>query len=92
MIISLFRLSGILDTDSITCEGKRGNTAFLKSGWTHSAIGEDSMHLGDKVHQMWKMSNSEVDDKLFRVLITDMTPVKRKLVIRCGEWSEAQQN
>ena len=41
---------------------------------------------------MWKMGNSEVDDKLFRVLITDMTSVKRKLVIHCGEWSEAQQN
>ena len=41
---------------------------------------------------MWKMRNSEVNDKLFRLLITDMTPIRRKLEIRCGEWSEAQQN
>ena len=47
--MSLFRLSGILDTDSITYEGKRGNTAFLKSGWTHYAIGEDSIHIGTLV-------------------------------------------
>ena len=91
--MSLFRLSGILDTDSITCEGKRGNTAFLKSGWTHYAIGEDSIHIGTPVIKSIRCGRwVEVDDKLFRLLITDMTPVKRKLVIRCGEWSEAQQN
>ena len=85
---------GILDTDSMTCEGKLGNTVFLKSGWARYTIGEDCIHIGpgNKVHQMWKMRNSEVSDKLFRLLITDMTPIRRKLVIRCGEWSEAQQN
>ena len=86
--------SGILDADSMTCEGKLGNIVFLKSGWARYTISEDCIHIGpgNKVHQMWKMRNSEVNDKLFRLLITDMTPIRRKLAIRCGEWSEAQQN
>jgi len=87
-----FTPGGILDTDSTAVQGKAGNTVFFKQGQARYTIGEDSICVGpgNEAHRMWNMRNSEVDDSLFRLLITDMTPVDRRLEVHCGRWLEAQ--
>ncbi len=71
-----------------------GNTAFFKRGWARYTIGEDSIFvgLGNTTHRMWNMRNSEINDSLFRLLITDMKPVDRTLKIRCGQWLETEKS
>ena len=86
-----FAPGGVLDTDSAIVQGAAGHTAFLKSGYAIYTVGDDAIRVGpgNSAHRMWAMHNSEVDDGSFRLLITDMTPLKRTLEVRCGAASAA---
>ncbi len=83
---------GVLETDSAIVQGTAGNTAFLKSGYALYKVGEDAIQVGpgENAHCMWEMRNSEVSENDFRLLITALAPLQKKLEVRCGTWSQAR--
>ena len=84
---------GELETEGVLIEGKAGNSAFLKAGHAVYRVGEDviSFGPGEMRHRMWRMHNAEAAPECFRVLVALMTPVERKVEIRCGRWSWVEE-
>lgn len=79
-----FTPDGILESGDLIMQGLADTTAFLKKGVAVYKLGEDAISIGSGsvLHTTWNMRNSEVDHSLFRLLITDLTPLQRTIKIR----------
>ncbi len=88
-----FAPGGECELDSGVVQGGAGGAIFLKGGYATYRVGADAISIGpgDLAHRMWAMRNSEIDAEAFRVLITLLTPVDRKLEVRAGRWSVAEE-
>ncbi len=88
-----FTPGGILESRDLIAQGHSGCTAFLKEGDAVYRLNDQaiSVGLGSVAHTMWNMRNSEVDSSLFRLLITDIAPIKRTIQIRGGRWSQVEK-
>ena len=88
-----FTPGGILESRDLIAQGHSVCTAFLKEGDAVYRLNDQaiSVGLGSVGHTMWNMRNSEVDSSLFRLLITDIAPIKRTIQIRGGRWSHVEK-
>lgn len=84
---------GELDMESGAVQGREGEVALLKSGTAIYHVGNDAISVGPGTygHRMWQMRGSEAAPGLFRVLLTNVTPVNQTIEVRYGQWSTATE-
>ena len=84
---------GELDMDTGAVQGRAGEVALLKAGKAIYHVGMDGISVGPGTyaHRMWQMRGSEAAPGLFRVLLTNVTPVKQTVEVRYGQWSTATE-
>lgn len=85
---------GELDMEAGAVRGTAGEVALLKSGYATYHVGNDAVSVGPGSygHRMWVMRGSEPGTGLFRVLLTNVTPVDQAIEIRYGAWSTATES
>ena len=88
-----FTPGGILESGDLIVQGLSGSTVFLKEGVSVYRHNDQAISVGSGAigHTTWNMRNSEIDHSLFRLLITDITPLQRSIQIRGGRWCPLEQ-
>ena len=85
---------GELDIESGAVQGRAGEVALLKSGYATYHVGLDAISIGPGScgHRMWDMRGSEAAPGLFRLLLTNLTPINQVVAVRYGTWSTATES
>lgn len=86
----VFEPGGCVETDGCSFEGCGDKTMFLKKGDAMYVKNNDFIQIsgGFYAHRMITPMHSETNG-LFRVMLTDFTPVDRVVKLRCGRFSGA---
>lgn len=81
----LFAAGGVAETKDIAFHANAGETAFLKSDYVLYHVGNDYIKItgGNDSHRNTKYSEGEKG--MFRVVVPDITPVKRRIELEFGK-------
>lgn len=87
----LFVPGGQVETEDVSFTAVPDQTLLLKSGYMTYSAGGDAITIGPGCHAHRSNYNGlEGTDGLFRVVLSDWSPVDRSVSIRVGKWSECE--
>lgn len=84
----LFVPNGRIETDNMSFGMQKDETLFLKEGSVMVVNNDDFIRIDGGFYSHRALSMNDGTNGLYRIVLTDFSPIDRVIHIECGQWSE----